>query len=161
MSEKCKKNLANIEMRAKFAGEIRGNPSWGLFVHNLRVLKKESNIMKQSRLLATFLVTVFLVTGLSAQDAVVSGRITDTSGDPLPGANVVVELTNYGGATDVDGNYSFTAQASGQEVKLTARFIGYRTQTVSVTLSAGTITQDFFTGRRRPTDGCRRSNGTC
>ncbi len=99
--------------------------------------------MKQSRLLATFLVTVFLVTGLSAQDAVVSGRITDTSGDPLPGANVVVELTNYGGATDVDGNYSFTAQASGQEVKLTARFIGYRTQTVSVTLSAGTITQDF------------------
>ena len=112
-------------------------------MHNLRVLKKESNIMKQSRLLATFLVTVFLVTGLSAQDAVVSGRITDTSGDPLPGANVVVELTNYGGATDVDGNYSFTAQASGQEVKLTARFIGYRTQTVSVTLSAGTITQDF------------------
>jgi hypothetical protein len=29
MSEKCKKNLANIEMRAKFAGEIRGNPQLG------------------------------------------------------------------------------------------------------------------------------------
>nr|MCS5659162.1 carboxypeptidase-like regulatory domain-containing protein [Dehalococcoidia bacterium] len=100
--------------------------------------------MNQSRLVSSLFLTGFLVSGLSAQDAVLSGRITDaTSGDPLPGANVVVENTNYGGATDVDGNYSFSVPASGQEVDVTARFIGYFSSSESVTLSAGTVTQDF------------------
>ena len=59
--------------------------------------------MNQSRLVSSLFLTVFLVSGLSAQDAVIEGRITDaTSGDPLPGANVVGENTNFGGATDVD-----------------------------------------------------------
>ena len=100
--------------------------------------------MNQSRLVSSLFLTVFLVSGLSAQDAVIEGRITDaTSGDPLPGANVVVENTNYGGATDVDGNYSFSVPASGQEVEVTARFIGYFSSSENVTLSAGTVTQDF------------------
>ena len=100
--------------------------------------------MNQSRLVLSLFLTVFLVSGLSAQDVVITGSITDaTSGDPLPGANVVVENTNYGGATDVDGNYSFSVPATGQEAEVTARFIGYFANTASVTLSAGTITQDF------------------
>ena len=100
--------------------------------------------MNQSRLVSSLFLTVFLVSGLSAQDAVLSGRITDaTNGDPLPGANVVVENTNYGGATDVDGNYSFSVPASGEEVEVTARFIGYFSSSENVTLSAGTVTQDF------------------
>jgi TonB-linked SusC/RagA family outer membrane protein len=81
-----------------------------------------------------------------AQDATISGKVTDTAGNPLPGANVVVELTNLGAATDVDGKYSFTVPAKavkGQEVRVTARFIGYRSKTEKVTLSAGAMTKDF------------------
>jgi len=100
--------------------------------------------MNQSRLVLSLFLTVFLVSGLSAQDVVITGSITDaTSGDPLPGANVVVENTNYGGATDIDGNYSFSVPATGQEAEVTARFIGYFSSSANVTLSAGTVTQDF------------------
>ncbi|SVB62910.1 uncharacterized protein METZ01_LOCUS215764, partial [marine metagenome] len=73
------------------------------------LLNIKESIMNQSRLVSSLLLAVFLVSGLSAQDVVITGSITDaTSGDPLPGANVVVVNTNYGGATDVDGNYSFS-----------------------------------------------------
>jgi len=100
--------------------------------------------MNQSRLASSLLLAVFLVSGLSAQDAVLTGRITDaTSGDPLPGANVVVVNTLYGGATDVEGNYSFSVPATGQEAEVTARFIGYFSSSANITLSAGTVTQDF------------------
>ncbi len=100
--------------------------------------------MKQTRFLSTLIVFLLSVAGLSAQEAVISGTITDAAtGDPLPGANVTITNTNYGGATDINGNYSFSAPASGQEAELLTRFIGYYSKTVNITLTAGAITQDF------------------
>ncbi len=81
-----------------------------------------------------------------AQEAVIQGKITDEAGEPLPGANVLIQLTNLGAAADINGNYKFTVPSSavrGQEVTLEARFIGYRTRTVKITLTPGTHTQDF------------------
>ena len=100
--------------------------------------------MKQTRFLSTLIVFLLSVAGLSAQEAVISGTITDaTTGDPLPGANVTITNTNYGGATDINGNYSFSAPASGQEAEVLTRFIGYYSKTANITLTAGAITQDF------------------
>ena len=45
-----------------------------------------------------------------AQDLKVTGKVSDTSGEPLPGVNVVVKGTKTGVATDFDGNYSITVQ---------------------------------------------------
>ncbi len=84
---------------------------------------------------------------LLAQDgATISGKVTDVEGEPLPGANVLIQLTNLGAATDINGDYSFTVPASavrGQEVKLEARFIGYRTKVEKITLSPGVNIVEF------------------
>jgi len=77
---------------------------------------------------------------------VIKGKVIDPAGNPLPGANVIVELTNLGAASGPDGEYSFTVPAKavkGQEVRLTARFIGYRSSTEKIVLRAGTVEKDF------------------
>jgi TonB-linked SusC/RagA family outer membrane protein len=81
-----------------------------------------------------------------AQDATITGKVTDTAGNPLPGANVILELTNLGAATDANGNYHFTVPAKavkGQKVRLTARFVGYRSKSDEFNLQAGAISKDF------------------
>ena len=89
--------------------------------------------MKQTRLLSTLIVLLFAVTGLSAQETVVSGTVTGANtGDPLPGANITITNTNYGGATDINGNYSFQVPASGETVELEVRFIGYYSTTSNI-----------------------------
>ncbi len=81
-----------------------------------------------------------------AQDATVAGTVNDEAGEALVGANVFLEGTNLGAATDENGSYRFVVAASyvrGQEVKITARFIGYRHKTERVTLNPGNINLDF------------------
>jgi TonB-linked SusC/RagA family outer membrane protein len=83
---------------------------------------------------------------MAQEGTTIKGKVTDAAGNPLPGANVFIELTNLGAATDHDGSYSFTVPAKGvkgQEVRLTARMIGFRTQTEKLTLRAGTMEKDF------------------
>lgn len=101
----------------------------------------------RSKIFLTFLLCFILVGSASwAQDAVISGKITDESGNLLPGANVSIALTSLGAASNVDGEYRISVPARtvrGQEVKLEARFIGYRTQVQTLTLTPGTHTLDF------------------
>ena len=47
---------------------------------------------------------LFLSIGAFAQQSV-SGLITDSSGTPLPGVNVIIQGTNVGVSSDFDGNY--------------------------------------------------------
>ena len=61
----------------------------------------------------------------------VSGTVTDASnGEPLPGANILVEGTERGTITDVEGNYQL--EAPGNESVLIFSFIGYESQKVTV-----------------------------
>ena len=90
--------------------------------------------------IALFVVTL-LLPGLILAQAKITGSVTDAStGDKLVGANVIVEGTEVGTSTDVDGNYSLTVPAGLGTAKVTARYIGYRQATVTVTESG---TQDF------------------
>ena len=88
-----------------------------------------------------------LVTSVaSAQDAVISGRVTNEQGAPLAGANVFIQALGLGTAVNAEGNYRLTvpdAQAAGQQMSLGVRFIGYRPQARQVTLSAGSQEQNF------------------
>ncbi len=80
------------------------------------------------------------------QGTIVSGSVTDKDGVPLPGADIFIHVLNLGAAADLNGKYGFTIPAEevrGQIVNLTAQFVGYKTQTVSVTLNPGTIIQNF------------------
>ena len=89
----------------------------------------------------TLSIGMFLLSGLLLGQFKVSGTITSAkSGDKLVGANVIVEGTETGTSTDVDGNYSLTVPAGMGTAKVTARYIGYKQATVTVTASG---TQDF------------------
>ena len=89
----------------------------------------------------TLSIGMFLLSGLLLGQFKVSGTITEAnSGDKLVGANVIVEGTETGTSTDVDGNYSLTVPAGLSRAKVTARYIGYKQATVTVTASG---TQDF------------------
>lgn len=67
---------------------------------------------------------------LFAQNTV-TGTVTDTKGEPIPGAAVAVlsDGTPTGTVTDVDGKYSVNAPAAGQ---LAFSSIGYVSQTVDI-----------------------------
>ena len=89
-----------------------------------------------------------LVPGLlgAQQPTVLTGRVTTDAGTPLQGASITIPTMGLGAYSQADGRYSFTVPATraiGQAVRITARRIGFRAQAVNVTLSGGTITQDF------------------
>jgi TonB-linked SusC/RagA family outer membrane protein len=95
-------------------------------------------------LLALFL-GLFAVRDASAQ-TVVTGKVTNENGAPIPGANVAIPSLGVGGQADATGTYRFTVpadQATGQTVNVTGRYIGFNQQSKTVTLSAGTQNVDF------------------
>ncbi len=61
---------------------------------------------------------------------VVSGTITESSGSPLPGANVVIKGTTTGVVTDSEGRY--TINVPGENTVLVFSFIGFATQEKTV-----------------------------
>ncbi len=66
-----------------------------------------------------------------AQERVVTGTVTDVeTGDPVPGANVVVKGTTAGTVTDMNGKYSITIVEDG--AVLVFSFVGYVTQEILV-----------------------------
>jgi len=77
---------------------------------------------------------LFLSLGAFAQQSV-SGLITDSSGTPLPGVNVIIQGTNIGVSSDFDGNYQINVD-NGQI--LVFSYIGYD----SVELTVNGVNQD-------------------
>ena len=95
--------------------------------------------MRIKNYLAFFLCLVLLPGAVLAQgEAVISGKITDETGEALPGANIFIQLTNLGTAADVNGDYSFTLPGRGvrsQDERLEVRFLGYLPNVEKLTLS--------------------------
>ncbi|HKW08922.1 MAG TPA: TonB-dependent receptor plug domain-containing protein, partial [Gemmatimonadaceae bacterium] len=80
------------------------------------------------------------------QPTILTGRVTTDAGTPLQGASITIPALSLGAYSQADGRYSFTVPATrstGQLIRVTARRIGFRAQAVNVTLSGGTVTQDF------------------
>ena len=67
--------------------------------------------------------------GTHQQSQKISGRIVDTKGEPIIGANVVVKGTTNGTITDFEGNFSIDAPAN---AVLQVSYIGYVPQDVPV-----------------------------
>jgi TonB-linked SusC/RagA family outer membrane protein len=70
------------------------------------------------------LLLAFVVHLTYAQDKTISGTVSDESGMPLPGVNIIIKGTSNGTQTDFDGNYSLNA-ATGST--LTFSYVGYKT----------------------------------
>src|ERR1043166_7293492 len=95
---------------------------------------------------ALVLVPAIAVAQQPQQATTIAGRVTTDAGVPLQGASVTIPTLSVGAYSNQDGRYSFTVpgtRSNGQQVRVTARRIGFRAQAVNLTLSGGTITQDF------------------
>ncbi|RMF65059.1 MAG: hypothetical protein D6743_08435, partial [Calditrichaeota bacterium] len=75
----------------------------------------------------------------------IAGKVVDReTGDALPGANVVIEGTSLGAATDVNGNYVILNVPVG-DYSIKATFIGYKEVTIhNVHVSIGLTTEANF-----------------
>jgi len=93
------------------------------------IINKQSKIWKNISVLITFLL-LFCVTTVYGQTITVTGTITDSSGDALIGASVLVKGTTNGAVTDLNGK--FTVQQVSSQATLVVSFIGYLTQEVAV-----------------------------
>lgn len=82
---------------------------------------------------------------VNQQQKSVSGKVTDSSGTPLPGVSVVIKGTTNGAITDANGNYSLANVPENATFQFT--FVGMKMQevaiggksTINVTLEEETI----------------------
>lgn len=99
--------------------------------------------------LKTKILTVILITvlGFSVQEAhaypeinkeknalplyKVKGKVSDETGEPLPGVNIVIKGTNIGTITDVDGYFQFNVTKN-SKLTITASFIGMKSKDIVI-----------------------------
>ena len=83
------------------------------------------------RKLLFFLSCVFLlIGGASAQNRVVTGKVTDAGGNPIPSASVVIKGTKRGTNTGQDGSFKLNVPPSARSLVISS--IGFATMEVSV-----------------------------
>lgn len=63
------------------------------------------------------------------KDITVTGKVSDASGHPLPGASVTIKGTSKGVTTDANGNYSISAPEKGT---LVISSVGFTTQEIAI-----------------------------
>jgi len=101
-------------------------------------------IMKKRHLLVfVFLLVPFVL--LAQTTGKIAGKVVDReTGDALPGANVVIEGTSLGAATDVNGEFVILSVPVGSYT-IKSSFIGYKDVTVqNVRVSIGLTTELNF-----------------
>ncbi|MBU2494387.1 MAG: TonB-dependent receptor [Bacteroidetes bacterium] len=80
------------------------------------------------------LFTVLFAGVISAQTYTISGKVTSAAtGEALVGANVYLQNTTTGAATDVDGKFSITTTAG--EYKVICSFIGFEKKVFDINLT--------------------------
>ena len=68
----------------------------------------------------------------------IKGKITDNSGLPLPGANIVVVGTSSGTISDFDGNYALTVDQV-PPFSIRVSYTGFEAQTIEITSNNQTV----------------------
>ena len=86
------------------------------------------------------------VVGRAQEAATVSGRVTNEAGAPVNAASVVIDQLRLGSVTDADGRYTIVvpaARVTSAPVTVSARLIGFRAVTKTLTLTSGSQSLDF------------------
>ena len=86
------------------------------------------------------LLPALLAVHTAAAQGVVRGAVVDAeTGETVPGANVILEGTDFGVATGLDGQFEIGGVPAGAYT-LVASFLGYRRYTAPVTVRDGETT---------------------
>ena len=89
--------------------------------------------MKKNNLIKTAIFSLMLFVGnIAMAQSTISGSVSDSDQQPLPGVNVVIDGTNTGASSDFDGNFSLNT-SSEFPFSITISSIGFGSQTVEVT----------------------------
>lgn len=100
--------------------------------------------MRHSGLRVLLILLAAAAIGLAANTGNITGKVTDRrTGEPLPGASVVVEGTELGAATDANGQYLIINIPPGRYT-VTASFMGYNDAKVTdvLVIQDQTVTVD-------------------
>lgn len=87
------------------------------------------NKFQGSNWMLALLLTFFFLPVL-AQNRTISGVVTDSKGETLPGVNIIVVGSNEGNITDFDGNFKFTIPENATQLMFS--FVGYESKTVDI-----------------------------
>ena len=105
-----------------------------------------TRFLHRGKLACGMLVTVlFAFQSMFAQgSSSIRGRVFDRkTGDPLPGANVVIQNTSLGAASNLEGKFSIPNVPVGRQV-LKASYIGYVSMTAEVTVQRDSAVERNF-----------------
>jgi TonB-linked SusC/RagA family outer membrane protein len=84
------------------------------------------------KLFLLFCFVLASVGSISAQTRNISGKVSDTGGEPLIGVSVSIQGTSLGTVTDLDGTYTLSAQTGNQ---LEFSYLGMQSQVITVAAS--------------------------
>lgn len=110
-------------------------------------MRKRNSIKCKWFFTVTFMMMLLSAADMAAQSVTVSGNVTDTTGEPLPGVTIWIKGTQTGSVTSLDGDYTINANRG---ETLVFSFIGFTNQeiivadnsTINVTLSADMVGLD-------------------
>lgn len=95
-----------------------------------------------------FLTTVLLFVGMVnsvAQGDKISGTVLDNNNDPLIGVNILIEGTQKGVQTNIDGNFTIPISTKG-EVTLIVSYIGFKTKKVTTNSNTQNLQITLYEG---------------
>lgn len=94
---------------------------------NIEVLFKKK---LKATITAFLFIGLIMSTSIYAQEVItITGTVTEVSGDPLPGVNVIVKGTKTGTSTDFDGKFSLKVP---KNAVLSISYLGFETQEVKI-----------------------------
>src|SRR6476620_9494777 len=79
--------------------------------------------------LTGLILIILMPVSLYAQTKNISGKVTDSKGNPLPSATVLIEHSTQGTATDAEGKFKITVS---QNASIVISAIGFKSQTFKV-----------------------------
>ena len=93
-------------------------------------------------IIAVFILSIFLTNDLLAQGSGgIMGTIIDSvSMEPLVGANIMIDGTVQGTASDIDGKFRINNVKAGKHL-LRCSYLGYKTKLIPVTITANRIVE--------------------
>ncbi|NOX19404.1 MAG: TonB-dependent receptor [Chlorobi bacterium] len=102
--------------------------------------------MNKTKLLLTVSFLLFISISIYSQvPGKISGTVKDAAGEPLPGANVMVDDYSIGASTDINGEFIILNISPGK-YSVTASFVGYQSQKmVGIVVKPGLTTDLHFT----------------
>jgi hypothetical protein len=81
-----------------------------------------------------FIVFIMTLSAIAVAQTKVTGRINDEKGEPIPGANILIQDSYDGTSSASDGSFEFTTEEKGLHV-IKVTYVGYKTYTKTIELT--------------------------